>query len=45
MQVAMQVAMQMRRRAEPAMGPNEFGLLNAVLQWAACDFSVFDRQA
>ncbi len=41
----MQVAMQMHRRAERAMGLNEFGLLNAVLQWSACDFSVFDRQA
>jgi hypothetical protein len=34
----MQVAMQTRRLAEPAVGLNGFGLLNAVLQWSACDF-------
>ncbi len=42
--LSMQVAMQMQQ-AERAMGINEYGLLNAVLQWSACDFSVFDRQA
>ncbi len=34
----MQVEMQMRRRAEPAMGLNGFGLLKAVLRWSACNF-------